>query len=56
VKVLLGFEVVAQILDRRPCLRRDEGTDVDHRLEIGVRLDRRDRELRELVCMHVMSS
>ena len=56
VELLLGVEVVAQVLDGRMSLGRDEAADVDHHLEIGIGLGRRDRELRELVCVHVMSS
>jgi len=55
-KIGLRVEVVPKARDSRPGLRRDEPSYVDHRLEIGVGLGRRDRELRELECRHGVSS
>jgi hypothetical protein len=53
---VVRLEVEAEVLDLGMRLRGDEAPDVDHRLEIGVGLGRRNRELRELECVHVMSS
>jgi hypothetical protein len=53
---VLGLEVEAQDLHSRVTLRRHQAADVDHRLEVGVRRRRRDRELRKLELLHVISS